>query len=255
MLVAVGVELCLRLDFIEPSKTLGGFMFYAWGERFESGNMYVLYEIRLSMENEMKAVVCVVLAGIVSGAGAQSASLSIVSNPEYVSGSMMSSFTLSIYAQVDFGTHIAGGEFAVTQVTDSFSHITDMEGAAANWGLIGQNDRGYAGGGDYRGLVFGQLIAPPFFPPSEDSRISNQQSVLIGTVVVSIDPNFGGFNQFDVTFGQGPFVLEIYDEADGSLTQLTTTDVSYGSVVVGIPVPSTLAIVGLGKIVLGRRRR
>ncbi len=202
----------------------------------------------------MKSVICIALAGIVSTAMAQSASLTIVSNPATVNGIENSQFTLSIYAEADFGTHIAGGEFAISHAGDSAGAINGMDATAADWGLFGQNDRGYAGGGTHNGLVFGQLIAPPFFPPNEESRFTAGNGALLGTVVVSIDPNFAGYNEFFVEMGQGAFVLEIFDEGDNSLTQLTS-EVSFDSVVVGIPAPSSIAMLGLGGLVAGRRRR
>lgn len=201
----------------------------------------------------MKSVVYVAFAGLASTAAAQSASLDIIATPEFVDG-FITSFTLSVYGEADFGTHIAGGEFAVSYSGDSASSLTSMDASAADWGLFGENDRGYAGAGNHNGLVFGQLIAPPFFPPSEESRFTAGNPALLGTIVVSIDSNFGGFSRFDLVMGQGDFVLEIFDEADGSLTQLSS-EVSFGSAVVSIPSPASTALLGLGGLVAGRRRR
>ncbi|MGJ8636261.1 MAG: hypothetical protein ACSHX5_05415 [Phycisphaerales bacterium] len=204
----------------------------------------------------MKAVVCIALTGIASTAMAQSASLNIVASQSVVDPTLgTATVTLSLSASADFGTHIAGGEFALVGDTDTQGLVAGMEASAAAWGAFGENDRGWAGGTAYTGLVFGQLIAPPFFPPSEDSNFAGGE-VLLGTIQVEIDsPQFWGLH-FQAGAGLGPFVLEIFDEADGSLTQLTAGDVSFGSASIQVvPTPASLGLISIGGLVAARRRR
>ncbi|MGJ8636259.1 MAG: PEP-CTERM sorting domain-containing protein [Phycisphaerales bacterium] len=200
----------------------------------------------------MKNVVFAVLAGVVSSASAQSVTLNIVASQSYFNTSGGAPITLSVFGSADFGTHIAGGAFSLSAQGGS-GVIAGMTAAAADWGSFGENDRGDAGGGNHNGLVFGQLIAPPFFPPSEDSNFTGGE-ILLGTFVVySVD---GVPGPVVWTVGADPigaFVLEIFDSADNSLTQVTAA--TYSSVSVGIPAPSALALLGLGGIVAARRNR
>lgn len=215
------------------------------------------FEHLYEREIEMKAVVCIMIAGVASTAMAQSASLNVVASQSVVDPGPggLAIVTLSVYASADFGSHIAGGEFALVDDSDGLGLVTGMDASAAAWGGFGENDRGWGGGTAYTGLVFGQLIAPPFFPPSEDSRFTGGE-VLLGTIQVEIEaPQFWVLD-FHAGAGLGPFVLEIFDEADGALTQLTAQEVSFGSTrIVVVPAPASLALIGVGGLVAGRRRR
>ncbi|MBO6513858.1 MAG: PEP-CTERM sorting domain-containing protein [Phycisphaerales bacterium] len=199
------------------------------------------------------AIALAAVAGIASAAAAQTATLNIVASQSVVDSTATTQITLSVYGSADFGTHIAGGAFSLSAAGGA-GVVGGMAASAADWGAFGQNDRGDAGDGNHTGLVFGQLIAPPFFPPSEDSNFTGGE-VLLGSFVVDIIADSAGI--VDWTVGADPigaFVLEIFDEADGSLTQVTAA--SYGSARVEVvPAPSAMALLGLGGIVAGRRRR
>jgi hypothetical protein len=199
----------------------------------------------------------IALAGLANIASAQSASLSIVSSAATIDtfgGS--ASFTVSVYADVDFGTAIAGGEFALDG-TGPANSVASMVGASAAWGELGFQDNGYAGDADYNGMIFGQLIFPPFINPAAESMIGNG-SVLLGTVTIVIDPLTCGVWDWSTAAGSGDFMLEIYtdDGGAGVFTQLTADDISMGSVsVFMIPAPSSIALIGLGGLIGARRRR
>ena len=191
------------------------------------------------------------VAGIASAAAAQSGSLSIVPSVSTIDSQVSTSFTLSVYGDADFGTAIAGGEFALSATGGGM--VNGMTGAAAAWGAGFQNDRGHTGHGNHAGLVFGQLIFPPVLPPHADSLLAGGP-VLLGVMTVSIDADSAGTINWSTAAGQGSFVLEIYNDADGSFTQLTATNAGTASVNV-VPAPSAMALLGLGGLVAGRRRR
>lgn len=199
------------------------------------------------------AIALAAVAGIASAAAAQSVSLNIVASDTVVNSAGGAQITLSVYGSADFGTHIAGGAFSLTAAGGA-GVVGAMSAEAASWGAFGQNDRGDAGDGNHTGLVFGQLIAPPFFPPSEDSNFTGGQ-VLLGTFTVDIIDGSGGIVDWMVSADPiGAFVMEIFDSADNSLTQVTQA--AYGSARVEVvPAPSAMALLGLGGIVAGRRRR
>jgi len=194
------------------------------------------------------AITLAAIAGIASAAAAQTGALSIVPSDLVVDSTVQTSFTLSVYGNADFGTHVAGGEFAISATGGSM--VNAMTGDTAAWGALGLNDRGHTGGGNHAGLVFGQLIFPPFIPPAAESALG---PVLLGVMTVSIDADSAGIIDFSTTNGLG-FIMEIYNEADGSFTQLTAADFG-GAQVEIVPAPSAMALLGLGGLVAGRRRR
>jgi len=199
------------------------------------------------------AVVLMTMAGIASAAGAQTASLSIVASHATWDSTVTSTITLSVYASADFGTHIVGGGFSLSAVGGE--SVIGMDAAAASWGALGENDRGYAGDGNYTGLVFGQLVFPPLFPPNAASDFTGGE-VFVASVVVELSQvQFGGV---EWTLGADPLgggvVLQVFDAADNSTTDVTVANFGSAAIFV-VPSPSVLAVLGLGGLVAGRRRR
>ena len=164
--------------------------------------------------------------------------------------------TLAVYGDADFGTAIAGGEFALDG-NGPLGMVSNMLGTSAAWGALGFQDNGYAGNNDYNGLIFGQLIFPPFINPDPASMLGNGP-VLVGTVTVTFEQFAFGFYTWDAIAGNGDFMLEIYtdDGGAGVFSQLTAADIDLGSASVFIfPSPSSLALLGFGGVAGCRRRR
>jgi hypothetical protein len=205
------------------------------------------------MKNVLTAVVC---AGFASAASAQSGSLTIVPSATFMdTHDGPTSYTLSVFGDADFGTAVAGGEFAINVVGMGVDGISDMVGSSAAWGALGEQDNGYSGNGVYDGLIFGQLIFPPFIPPADDSLLG-AGPVLLGVITVSVEGFTCAVWEFNIVAGSGPFMLEIYDDADESFTQLDSSQLSLGSATItAIPSPSGMALVAMSGLVLARRRR
>lgn len=210
----------------------------------------------------MKQIILCAVAGCVSAAAAQSGSVTIVPSTQTVDWSVSDTFRLELYGDADFGTHILGGTVSLSLESGDGASVADMVGAAADWGLQGENDRGYLGNGDYEGLIFGHLVIPPFAEPNPDAALGNGP-VLLGTVDVTITPGFIGMLAWSSAQIDSNFVLEIFDEdvfasgdAPGAYTRLFFDDMDMGGVSVNvIPAPSGMALIGLGGVVFGRRRR
>lgn len=200
-----------------------------------------------------KTITLIAFAGIAAAAQAQSGSLSIVPSVNTLGTTGASgTMTLSIYGDADFGTAISGGGFGISAVGGS--SITDMTASTPLWGELGFQDLGHAGDGNHNGLIFGQLIFPPFITPFPASLLGNGP-VLLGWFQITFEANTWQTIDFTTTGGIGDFTLEIFDEATGGFTQLTG-DISHGSAsVVVTPAPSALALLGLGGLAAGRRRR
>jgi MYXO-CTERM domain-containing protein len=227
-------------------------LFVSTGQRFTNTIYITKCEENFQMKNTLTLIA---VAGLASVASAGSApSLSIVPSATSIDSTAVTSFTLSVYGDSEFGTAISGGAFSMSATGGEI--VTDMVGAAAAWGALGEMDLGHGGNGNYNGLVFGQLIFPPFIPAAEDSLLG-ANPVLLGVITVNIEANSAGV--IDWTTGAsdaGDFVLEIFtdDGGEGSFQQFT--DVSHGSASVTVtPAPSALALLGLGGIAAGRRRR
>jgi len=200
------------------------------------------------------ALALIAVAGIASAASAQSGSLSITSSAATVDSTTTTSFTLSVWGDADFGTHISGGGFAMNAVGGA-GVVTGMTAASTAWGALGFEDLGYAADGNHNGMIFGQLIFPPFIPADPASALG-AGPVLLGTFAVSIAANSAGTVDWSTAGGVGDFILEIFtdDGAAGSFTQLA--QVAQGSTSVNVvPAPSAMALLGLGGLVAGRRRR
>ena len=199
------------------------------------------------------AIALIAVAGIATVASAQSGTLSIVASASTIDSTATTSFTLAVYGDADFGTAIAGGAFSLS-ASGGAGVVTDMVGAAAAWGALGEEDLGHAADGNYNGLIFGQLIFPPFINPDAGSMLGNGP-VLLGNITVTIAADSAGV--IDWTTGSaGDFFMEIFEDngADGVFTQLS--QVTQGTARVNVvPAPSAMAMLGLGGLVAGRRRR
>lgn len=197
------------------------------------------------------AIALAAVAGLATAASAQSWSLSISGAPASIDTTVTTVFTVDIIANADFGTHVSGGSFELDS-TGADAAVVNVTASAAMWAAVGENDRGYLGNGDHAGLVFGQVIFPPFFPPSADSALPG---AIVGSLVIEVLAGSEGILNLNLAAdGQSPFGLEIWNEGDGAFNN--TAAGSYGSASVNlVPAPSAMALLGLGGLVAGRRRR
>ncbi len=188
------------------------------------------------------------------GAGAPSGSFSIVASSATVDWTTDGNFTLELYGDANFGSHIAGGTVSL-DATNNGGFIDGMSGASVGWAAGGETDHGYAGNGDYAGLVFGQIIIPDFgLLPNADSALGNGP-VLLASFQVQVTSGVGPVVWSSAAYFDN-FALEVYDESTGEFTRLFDGQMSYGSTTVNVvPAPSSMALLGLGGLVAGRRRR
>ncbi len=190
------------------------------------------------------AVALIAVAGIASIASAQNFSLTIeTSATEVAEGG---SFTLSVYGDADQGTHLLGGAFSLT--SDS-ALVDSMSWTNAAWSAF-NSDGGDAGNGNYNEVIFGQLVIPGIFPPAAGS----ENGSLIGSFQVNLGAGTGLID-FDLGAGS-PFSLQTVDSVSGAQFDDRNGQISLGSVRVSVtPAPSAMALLGLGGIAAGRRRR
>jgi len=205
------------------------------------------------------ALTLIAVAGIASVASAQSASLTLVPSMTSIDSSTNTMLSLEVWGDADFGTAISGGGFALTAAGGA-GVVSSMSVSVPTWAGLGFADGGDGGDGNYNGVVFGQLIFPPFLPADPASMLANGP-VLLATFDVTIAANSSGLVDWSTADSAGDFTLEIYtdDGGIGQFDQLQGSSIDFGgarvSVTNGVPAPSAMALLGLGGLVAGRRRR
>jgi len=202
----------------------------------------------------MKKSCCIVaLAGLATIASAQDFSLTIVGGAGAASITDFSTFEVEIYGDASVGTHMVGGSFGVEAMTNNFE-VLDMRWNPAAWSAF-NDDGGTTGGGNYDQVIFGQLVipgVPPFDVPAPGSALGS----LIGTFEIDVGEH-GSFWSIDLQLtAQVPFSLQVVDIDTGETFLSTDGNLALGSFSAAfIPAPSSLALIGLGGLAAGRRRR
>jgi hypothetical protein len=208
-----------------------------------------------------KTVVMAAVAGVASAAAAQTATLSIVPSQAVVDSTMTTSITLSVFADADFATHVTGAAFTMN-ATGGAGVVGGMtQSSVAAWGALGQDDFGDAGDGNHAGTIMGQIVFLPFIQPDAAS-ILGSGPVLIGTFTVDIVADSEGIVNWSAgAIANTEFMIELIDvnanpgqNPPGETFKILDPQV-IGATVEVIPTPSSIALLGLGGLVAGRRRR
>lgn len=195
----------------------------------------------------MKTFAIAAVAGFAAAATAgNSFSLSIVGAPMTVDTSMgAATFTVDVVGDSSFGTHLLGGAFSMVSGS---SNVTAMSWSANAWSVF-NTDGGYGGNGDYNQVVFGQLVIPGIFPPAPGSELGG----VIGSMQITVEG--AGVLNLDLA-GGNPFSLETVDANSGATASSATGSLSLNGASINlVPAPSAMALLGLGGLVAGRRRR
>lgn len=195
-------------------------------------------------------VLLIALAGLTTAASAEDFILSM-EGPSVVDGSSV--FTIDIIGDSTFGTHMMTGTFGIVNTGDQV--VTDMTWSPASWSSF-NTDHGHAGGGNYNQVVVGQLILPdppPLGGPHPDSGLGS--SVGSFQITMDTDMEFWEIDLNFVTFGS--FTLEVLDYPGGSTQLDTSGNLILNGITISnsVPAPSVLALLGLGGLAIGRRRR
>ena len=163
--------------------------------------------------------------------------------------------SVEVFGDSTFGTHMMGGGFGVSAITNNFE-ILDMNWSNAGWSAF-NTDGGHNGGGNYESVIFWQLLGtgvPPFDQPATGSEIGNR----IGTFQIEVG-QLGSFWSLDlqiVEVASFPFSLEVLENHYGIIMNDTQGNLTLGSASVEfIPAPSGLVTFCIADLAATRRRR
>jgi len=205
----------------------------------------------------VRRVVVFAAASVISTASAQTATFSIVPSQTVVNTTVATSFTLSVFGSASFGTHIEGTVFdlltagplgnGITNITPTFPAWS----TASSWG-------GHIGNGELVGYTAGQVIFPPNFLPHPDTDFRTNP-VLLGVFELDVAAGSSGTVNWMTSGGvSGNGEMRVYDEVTGTTMQFITGGpavIAGSASVTFVPAPSSLGVLGVGGLVVGRRRR
>ncbi len=201
-------------------------------------------------------IALIALAGIASAATAGGETFSLTMDTvASVDATDAVTITVDVIGDSSFGTHLLGGEFGLSSGSNSM--ITDIRWTNAEWSTA-NGDGGYDGAGNNGTIVFGQLVVLTDlfdFLPGAGSELGGS----IGSF--QIDIAAGSSGTLDLSFlTTDRFALKTVDVDTVNRTTASMDSNSgilslNGASVEVTPAPSALALLGLGGIAAGRRRR
>ena len=201
-------------------------------------------------------IALIALAGIASAATAGGETFSLTMNTvSEVDATDAVTITVDVVGDSSFGTHLLGGEFGLSSGSNSM--ITDIRWTNAAWSTANGNG-GYDGAGNNGTIVFGQLVVLTDlfdFLPGAGSELGGS----IGSF--QIDIAAGSAGTLDLSFlTTDRFALKTVDVDEDARTTASMDSNSgtlslNGASIEVTPAPSALALLGLGGIAAGRRRR
>ncbi len=199
----------------------------------------------------------VAIAGFAAAAtaGNETFSLSISGAPTTVDATDAVTITVDVTGDSSFGTHLLGGEFGLTSGSNSM--ITDIRWMNADWSTANGND-GYDGAGNNLPVIFGQLVVLTDlfdFLPGAGSELGG----VIGSFQIDIAAGSSGMLDLDFTttdrFALKTVDVDTVNRTTASMDSNSGTLSLNGASIEVTPAPSALALLGLGGIAAGRRRR
>ena len=219
----------------------------------------------------MKSCVLLAIAGIASGALGQVATLDMVADGVWDGDNRM---TLSVFVDSDYSrpgfsaTNVVMAQFSLVAIGENSTveDVTMIEGPGWEQNqFLSMTDAGYDGEGGHGGFAVHHNTAFfPWFRPDELSSFEDGPVFLASFEMtlsepITLDTELGWeFGEY-WEYGLYPYTLTLFDinanpnAIPGEEEFVSASDIEFGSFY--IPSPSGLAILGLGGLFAGRRRR
>ena len=196
-------------------------------------------------------IALIAIAGIATAATAggpgETYSLSIAGAAASVDATSGATITIDIIGDSSVGTWMLGGAFVLSSGSNSM--VTGMTWTVADWSGFNEGTGVYDGNGNHEEVIYGQLVFLPVIQPGAGSDLG----LSIGSFVIDIAAGSAGQLDLSLLLGSGDALRTVGDgvlgaSSDGALSL-------NGASITITPAPSAMALLGLGGIAAGRRRR
>jgi len=205
------------------------------------------------------AIALAAVAGLATGAMAQDLSLTPSGTTFDTSGGSVT-FTVLAFADNFAGEEAVSGtgNIGISGSGSAVGGVTDVTVLRPAWANLFGIDGAFDGNGGHTGADGGQIILEPFFPPAPDSLFANGPVNFFGWTYTVAAGTVGSLDLAMFEEANTSFIIQTFD-ADApapGLTDWREGDVNLsGATVNFVPAPSAMALLGLGGLVAGRRRR
>jgi len=217
----------------------------------------------------MKSCALLAVAGFASCASGQVATLDMVADGVWDGDNRM---TLSVFVDSDYSrprfdvTHVVMAQYSLNAIGENSTVVDVSMIEGPGWEQDDDNlvDAGYDGNGGHAGFAMRQVYFLPFILPDDLSSFEDGPVFLAKYEITLSEPittetelgwEFGEY----IEYGNYPYTLSLFDitanpnAIPGQEEFVSASDIEFGSFY--IPSPSGLAILGLGGLFAGRRRR
>ena len=180
--------------------------------------------------------------------------------------------TLSVFVDSDYSrpgfdvTHVVMAQYSLNAIGENSTVVDVSMIEGPGWEQDDPNliDAGYDGNGGHAGFAMAQVYFLPFIRPDDLSSFEDGPVFLAKYEITLSEPittetelgwEFGEY----IEYGNYPYTLSLFDitanpnAIPGEEEFVSASDIEFGSFY--IPSPSGLAILGLGGLFAGRRRR
>ena len=195
------------------------------------------------------SITIIAICGCASAAAAQQFSLSLV--PSTTNPTPGSTFTASLVADADVGTHVLGGGFRMGRIGTGNIPTSNITWVPAEWSAFNTVGN-YLPSGFFTNTQFGQLVIPDVFPPGPGSDLPN---ATIGHFIFEIADDWDGQPMEYLPIAFDPFSLQVIDVQTGEIYTNTEDNISFHGFTISIPAPGTPVIALACCSPLIRRRR
>jgi len=205
------------------------------------------------------AIALAAVAGLSTGAVAQDLNLSTVTST-YDTSTGSVTFTVTVFADnfADQEAISGTGNMGIAGSGSAAGGVTNVAIDRPAWMTLSGADGAYDGAAGHTGADGGQIILAGIFPPAPASLFGSGPVEFFNWTYTVAAGTVGSLDLTVFEEAGTSFIIQTYDAdaAAPGLTDFREADVNItGTTVNFVPAPSAMALLGLGGLVAGRRRR